>query len=269
MKVYSYSVQGKRESNEYQHFIFTNLEGDYKDKNDVNILGVFDGHGGKLVSKYLKENLPLYFIKKFQKNIFVKPEKFSKYTNTIFELVQGKLKEEHPRATTYCGSTACLAIHCVDKTDKKKFLWLMNVGDSRCVLAKKNGIGEQLTKDHKPNSPEERNRIEKLGGKISFDGVDWRVKDLSLSRAFGDLECTPFVTHLPQIYRYKISSGDKFLILACDGLWDVVSNQDAVDFVQDLINKNYKGNPSKALCEYALTKGSMDNVTTIIYFFQL
>jgi serine/threonine protein phosphatase PrpC len=179
----------------------------------------------KEMIKYMEFILNLKYVlpcgkcrKNLEKNFSILPlkmenmasrEKFSKYINTIFELVQGKLKEEHPRATTYCGSTACLAIHCVDKTDKKKFLWLMNVGDSRCVLAKKNGIGEQLTKDHKPNSPEERNRIEKLGGKISFDGVDWRVKDLSLSRAFGDLECTPYVTHLPQIYRYKISSGDK------------------------------------------------------------
>ena len=125
----------------------------------------------------------------------------------------------------------------------------------------------EITKDHKPNSPEERNRIEKLGGKISFDGVDWRVKDLSLSRAFGDVECTPYVTHLPQIYCRKLSTGDKFLILACDGLWDVLSNQDAVDFIIDLETRNYKGNYAKVLAEYALEKGSMDNVTVIVYYF--
>jgi serine/threonine protein phosphatase PrpC len=109
-------------------------------------------------------------------------------------------------------------------------------------------------------------RIEKMGGKIAFDGADWRVKDLSLSRAFVDIDCTPYVTHLPQIYKHKLSSKDKFVILACDGLWDVVSNQDAIDFIQDLLNKNFKGNFSKMLCEYALAKGSMDNVSIIIYF---
>jgi hypothetical protein len=101
-----------------------------------------------------------------------------------------------------------------------------------------------------------------------LDNVDWRVKDLSLSRAFGDLECTPYVSHLPQVYRYKISNDDNFLIKACDGLWDVVSNQDAVDFILDLKkNKNFKGNYSKSLCDYAYAKGSLDNVTVIVYFF--
>ena len=70
-----------------------------------------------------------------------------------------------------------------------------------------------------------------------------------------------------QIYRYKLSSGDKFIIKACDGLWDVVSNQEAIDFVIDLQNKNFKGNFSKALCDYAYGKGSLDNITTIVYFF--
>jgi len=267
MRVYSYSVQGKRDSNEDQHFIYNNLDGKESDKNKINILGVFDGHGGKLVSKYLKDNLPNYFIKKFKSNIFLKPEKFSKYINKVFDLVQNNLKDEHPKAVNYCGSTACITIHTIDSTEKKSFLWIMNVGDSRIVLSNKDGIAVGLSKDHKPNTPDERTRIEKMGGKILFDGVDWRIKDLSLSRAFGDLECTPYVTHLPQIYRCKLSSRDKFLIKACDGLWDVINNQDAVDYIQDLLNKNYKGNFAKSLCEYALDKGSLDNVTIIIYFF--
>ena len=128
-------------------------------------------------------------------------------------------------------------------------------------------IAEQLTQDHKPNTPSEKKRIENLGGKIEFDGADWRVKDLSLSRAFGDLECTPYVTHLPQIYRYKISSSDKFIILGCDGLWDVLSNQDVVDYITELqLNKKFNGNYAKELAEHALQKGSLDNVSVIILF---
>lgn len=264
--MYYHTVQGKRESNEDQHFIFSNLDGKYSDKNCINMIGVFDGHGGKLVSKYLKENLPDYFTKKFKDNMLSKPEKFSKYVSKVFDTLQTKLIEEHPKAVNYCGSTACLVIHCINKLEKKGYLWVINIGDSRAVLNNKNGLSIQLSKDHKPNSPDERMRIEKMGGKIAFDGADWRVKDLSLSRAFGDIDCTPYVTHLPQIYKHNLSSKDKFVILACDGLWDVVSNQDAVDFIQDLLNKNFKGNFSKMLCEYALAKGSMDNVSIIIYF---
>ena len=89
---------------------------------------------------------------------------------------------------------------------------------------------------------------------------------MSLSRAFGDLECTPYVTHLPQIYRYKISSSDKFIVFACDGLWDVMSNQDVVDFINELIlNKKFKGNYAKELADHAYARGSLDNITTIVY----
>jgi serine/threonine protein phosphatase PrpC len=87
------------------------------------------------------------------------------------------------------------------------------------------------------------------------------------SRAFGDLDSTPFVTHLPQVYKYKISSSDKFLVFACDGLWDVLSNQDVVDCINTLINEKYKGNFAKKIAELALAKGSLDNVTIIIYIF--
>lgn len=266
MKVYSHSIQGKRNSNEDQHVVVINLDGHNSHLNNINLLGVFDGHGGKLVSKYLKDTLPNFFVNKFKSNIYLKPDKFSKYVNKVYDVLQQKLKEEHPRAVNYCGSTACVTMHCIDPEDKKSFLWITNVGDSRIVLANKNNIATQLSKDHKPNSPEERTRIEQLGGKIVYDGVDWRVKDLSLSRAFGDIECTPYVTHLPQIYRYKLSSGDKFLIKACDGLWDVLNNQDAVDFVLDLMSKNFKGNYAKALCDHAYAKGSLDNITCIVYF---
>ena len=72
---------------------------------------------------------------------------------------------------------------------------------------------------------------------------------------------------LPQIYRYRLSSSDRFLIKACDGLWDVLSNQDAIEFVQDLINKNFKGNIAKALVDHAYEKGSLDNITAIVYIF--
>ena len=55
MKIQSYSLQGKRSSNEDQHFNFMNLDNKNKKMNRINFVGVFDGHGGKLVSKYLKK----------------------------------------------------------------------------------------------------------------------------------------------------------------------------------------------------------------------
>ena len=130
----------------------------------------------------------------------------------------------------------------------------------------KDNIAEQLSLDHKPNNPEEKKRIESLGGTIQYDGSDWRINGLSLSRAFGDLDCKPYVTHLPQIYKYDIYPNDKFFVFACDVLWDVLSNQDVFDYINELVNKNFKGNYSKELTEYAIHKGSLDNVSAIVYF---
>ena len=145
-------------------------------------------------------------------------------------------------------------------------LWMINVGDSRGVLCKHNNSVLQLTEDHKPNDVNEKKRISQLGGKIYYDGYDWRIKDLSLSRAFGDIEAKPYVSHLPQIYRYKLNDNDKFVIFACDGLWDVLSNKKAVNFVLKLQQMNFKGNIAAKLAEYAILEGSYDNVTVVILF---
>ena len=112
-----------------------------------------------------------------------------------------------------------------------------------------------------------------MGGKITYDGYDWRIKDLSVSRAFGDIDARPYLTHKPDIFRYKLDKNDKFFVLACDGLWDVMSNDDVSNFVllncydittKHRINKNV--NASKLLAEYALKKGSTDNVSIVIAF---
>ena len=114
MKIDSYSLQGKRESNEDKHYYNMNINNSDTTLNPVNFIGVFDGHGGKLVSAYLQKYLPPLFLKKFKTNIYSNPNKASKYFNTIYNLIQTKLIEEHPRAAQYCGSTACIGIEFKD-----------------------------------------------------------------------------------------------------------------------------------------------------------
>ena len=105
-----------------------------------------------------------------------------------------------------------------------------------------------------------------MGGRIKFDGVDWRIGDLSLSRAVGDVDNTPYVTHRPEVFRFRLNKKDRFIIFACDGLWDVVSNTDAVKFVTNLLNSQYKGNIAKKLAEHAYKVGSYDNITVSILY---
>lgn len=268
MKVESYSLQGLRDSNEDEHCYLLNLDNKNKKFNLMNVVSVFDGHGGKLVSKYLKENLLKKILKKKDNAIFNNSTSISKLINNIYNETQDELINTHPKASYYCGSTALTGL-IVKNQNKKNILWIINVGDSRAVLYNSKKKTIQLSQDHKPNSPSELRRIKKNGGKIVFDGVDWRVCDLSLSRSFGDVNATPYVTHLPELFKYNLTKHDEFIIFACDGLWDVISNRKATKFIVDLINTNYTGNYSKKLAEYAINEGSTDNVTVVILFLNL
>ena len=274
MLTHNISLLGKRESNEDQHFIFVNLNNIDTEKRDINLFAVFDGHGGKDVSKYLKENLPNYFTSKIQKFNILDTVKFKKYIVKVFNHIQINLEKKFKNFSYNVGSTALVAIFF--KKDKDINYYTINVGDCRAVLCNKNNIAIPLTKDHKPHLIEETERIKNLGGDIYFDGHDWRVGDLSVSRAFGDMDASPYVTHVPEIFKYKISKGDKFIILGCDGLWDVTDNQEAINLVLEniyeikelsVMNGHSKNNISYNLANYAINKGSTDNVSITIIFF--
>ena len=263
MNVHSVSIKGKREQNEDKHKIILNGTNKNNNIKDVNMFCVFDGHGGKDISKYMYDNIEPYFM---GKNVEYPLRK--KYIIDVLDKLQTNLRK-YDKAYR-AGTTSLIAINF--KYNGSNYINIINSGDSRCVLCRDN-FAMPLTKDHKPHWPEERRRIEKLGGKIVFDGYDWRIRDLSVSRAFGDLDSNPYVTHRPDIFRYKLDKNDKFVVLACDGLWDVLSNDDVVNFVLDVcyddtfttrINKNI--NVAKKLSDYALKKGSTDNITIIVVF---
>ena len=264
MNVYSISLKGLRPQNEDNHEIILNM--DEKDSNikNINLFAVFDGHGGKQVSNYLKENLPKYFV---DKRITYPISK--KYVMSVYDYIQ-KCLAKHAFSKNM-GSTALVVIHF--KYNNEEYLNVINSGDSRCILCRDN-FAMPLTKDHRPNMVEEYYRIIALGGEVKFDGMDWRIKDLSVSRAFGDIDATPFLTHRPDLFRYKLDKTDKFIILSCDGLFERLDNNTIVNFIllncydstlNNRINKHI--NIAKKLAEYAIKAGSGDNVSVIICFF--
>lgn len=264
MNVYTSSLKGLRPQNEDTHVVFNNIDGKDKRYNNINMYAVFDGHGGKQVSNFLKDHLPKFFIDKR-----IKYPVSKKYINTVYDYLQTSINK-HPFSKN-TGSTALVVIQF--KCNNIDYLNVINIGDCRCVLCRDN-FAMPLTKDHKPQWPEEFHRITKLGGNIEFDGFDWRIKDLSVSRAFGDVDATPFVTHKPDLFRYRLDKNDKFVIICCDGAVESLTNNDMVNFVlmncydptlKKRINKNV--NIAKKLAEYAIKKGSHDNISIIIVFF--
>ena len=132
----------------------------------------------------------------------------------------------------------CTAVVALVKGSK---LYVANAGDSRAVLSRQ-GKAIPLSFDHKPSHPVERKRIESAGGFVSNMGGMSRVNgNLNLSRAIGDLkykgnkELHPkhqIITAEPDVEGAEILPGDEFMLLACDGIWDVLTNQEAIDFVR-------------------------------------
>jgi serine/threonine protein phosphatase PrpC len=262
--VYFASLKGARPTNEDEHAIILNLNGNNQELQKVDILCVFDGHGSGLVSKFIKENLPKFFV---DKRVVYPLSK--RYVVDVYDHIQKELGKHN--FAKYSGSTCVIAIHF--KLGNEHYLNVINTGDSRCVLCR-DGFAIALTKDHRPSQFEEYHRITALGGKIKFDGVDWRINDLSVSRAIGDMDSAPYVTHRPDVFRYKLDKSDRFVICFCDGIWESLNNDDVINFVlmncydstmTKRINKNV--NVAKKLAEHAIKKGSGDNCSVIIVFF--
>ncbi len=277
MRIHSISLLGRRESNEDEHDVILNLDGKDKTKHPINFFCIYDGHGGKDVSKYLKDKLSDYFVRK---DLKYSPDKttqaqYCKYVNKVYDHFQKKFEVMKKNYSEECGSTALLVIHYQNSKKTSQSIYVVNLGDCRAVLCNKYNISQALTKDHKPNSFEEAMRLQSIGAQVTFDGSDYRIKGLSVSRVFGDLDARPYITNEPEVFKYSLSKTDKFIIMACDGLWDVLSNQDAVDFVLGCgvdyekygdQHRSSKNNIAKMLAEYAIEKGSYDNVSVIVIF---
>jgi serine/threonine protein phosphatase PrpC len=162
---------------------------------------------------------------------------------------------------SYQGSTAVAVKLHKSASSNNTVLISANVGDSRAVLCRA-GKAIELTRDHKPNDPDERRRIEGLGGKVEwfgrvddkgrplernrvkggFSGVYRINRNLSLSRAIGDRSELPFVCSTVDISCIDLDmERDSFIILATDGLWDVFdSSQEVINVCQQIMDKTFR-----------------------------
>jgi serine/threonine protein phosphatase PrpC len=248
-KIYDASLKGKRPTNQDKHLIYKN--------NKIDAWCICDGHGstGK-VSDYLVKTIS----KLFSNNYIIFPINRSQIIE-IYTHIQNIISKQSYGISS--GSTCLLVIKY------KNILYTINVGDSRAIIYNTEPI--QLSVDHKPINPDEKKRIIKLGGQIEFDGTSYRVNGLSLSRAFGDADSNlTFPT--PDISIKKLTTNDKFIVLGCDGLFDLVHNDMVCNFVlYNCFNKmgnriNTDKNIAEQLANYAINNGSTDNVSVIVIF---
>ena len=246
-------------------------------KKDIDVFGVFDGHGGKEISQFvsnhftqelvINKNLP-DDMSQALKETFIKMdeimqtpesiEEIKKYArlskeqddlqskneppNSQMALISQLIPPKDPEANDISMRTGCTAcVMSIDETNKK--IYFANAGDSRVVLCK-NGVAEAKSEDHKPEMDSEKTRIYKADGWIS----DGRVKgNLNLTRGFGDLEYKQnkklkpedqMITANPDINVEDFSKDMDFVIIGCDGIWDCLTNQEACDFVSKRLKEN-------------------------------
>ncbi|CAL4907628.1 unnamed protein product [Urochloa decumbens] len=244
---------------------------------DTIFCGIFDGHGpwGHYVAKAVRDSLPASLLCHWQEALALASlidggEK--RLSDCRFDLweqsyaaacaaVDGELRRSRRLDAVYSGCTALSAVKQGD------LLVVANVGDSRAVLATaadSDGGGAlaavQLTVDFKPNLPQEKERIKRCNGQVYCHADEpglYRVwgpgrdsPGLAMSRAFGDYSVKDYgVISAPEVTQRRITSRDQFVILATDGVWDVLSNEEAVQIVAGTPER---GKAAKRLVECAV-----------------
>ena len=220
------------------------------DKN-LSLFGIFDGHGGNDVVKYIKDRLP-----EIIKSNILNNNSYDNSYETKISLAFNKIDEELKfYDSEHTGSTATILLLNEDK------IYCANVGDSSAFIIYDNYL-KKINVDHKCTDPKEEERILKSGGKITKNRV---MGQLVLSRCLGDLYCKKYgVLNIPDISINKLERNIKYIVVASDGVWDVVGENDLMN-----LSKNRKNADGfcKDLVKLAIDKDTKDNVSCIVISF--
>ncbi|CAM9644716.1 unnamed protein product, partial [Scytosiphon promiscuus] len=266
--------QGKRASQEDRVTVAANLAEALVGKVDktnlyqqYGVFGVFDGHNGQMCSDALHTGLYVDVAK--QPMFHQVPEKAIIDAFNSFD--KGLCARQEQEGDT-SGSTALIVLF----DGRSRGLLVANVGDSRCVASRAGGVAARLSSDHRLSRPTERERVAARGGFVTNNRINGV---LAISRSFGDVQhkdgMLPALIATPELRSERSSSfGNEaqmeFVVLATDGLWDVVEDQEAVNFVR-LHLAETRGDLSGAangLTKLALDHGSVDNISAVLVWFE-
>ncbi|XP_028294610.1 integrin-linked kinase-associated serine/threonine phosphatase 2C isoform X4 [Gouania willdenowi] len=260
----------------------------------VSYFAVFDGHGGARASRFAAENLHIALSKKFP-SVDTPPENMERLIRKSLMDAFRQTDEEFLRKASslsvYRSTSADLSTDlrlCRKPTWKDgstatcvlivdDVVYVANLGDSRALLCRRETMGEgqqrmvtfSLSKEHNPTIYEERMRIQRAGGTVR----DGRVLGvLEVSRSIGDGQYKRCgVISVPDIRRCRLSTNDRFVLLACDGLFKVFTADEAVDFVVCTLKQEQTEGAElgyEAACQQlaseAVRRGSADNVTVVL-----
>jgi serine/threonine protein phosphatase PrpC len=256
---------------------------------DTTCFGVFDGHGGKEVAAFVSRHFSEYLVKNTSYQAGRYPESLCENfvmmdsllgtpsgNKEIIRIMRNLPDDAVVNGDTSDSMAGCTAVVALIKGTQ---LFVANAGDSRCVLARK-GKAIEMSRDHKPELPSERERIYRAGGFVE----DGRVMgNLNLSRSIGDLEYKKntrlqpqdqIITAYPEVNSESIDSGTDFMVLACDGVWDVLTSQQCIDFIYERLGQKPLSNIVEDILDRCLatdisSSGGLgcDNMTCVVVTF--
>lgn len=241
---------------------------------DNGYFAIFDGHAGMYAADWCGKKLHLVLEETIRKNPHTPiPELLDlTFTNCDGQLEKLPMKnsgctavcavlrwEDRPRTGTLTlpGNDRPSAEQSPPPTERQRALYTANVGDARIVLCR-GGKALRLSYDHKGSDENESRRVSNAGGLILNNRVNGV---LAVTRALGDSYMKELVTGHPYTTETVLQDNDDFILLACDGLWDVCSDQEAVDLVRDVDDPQ---EASKILVDHALQRFSSDNLSCMI-----
>ncbi|OPJ74862.1 protein phosphatase 1F isoform A [Patagioenas fasciata monilis] len=253
-----HAIRNTRRKMEDRHVLlpeFNQLFG-LSDDVDRAYFAVFDGHGGVDAANYSATHLHVNV--GLHEDIVKNPAEALKCSfQKTDEMFLFKAKREKLRSGT-TGVTALIV------GNKLHIAWL---GDSQIMLVQQ-GKAVTLMEPHKPEREDERARIETLGGCVTYMDC-WRVNGtLGVSRAIGDICQKPYISGDADGESFELTGSEDYLLLACDGFFDVIKPYEVVDLVLEHLMQT-KGVGLKAaerLVAAAKENGSSDNITVLVVF---
>ncbi|KAL0694770.1 hypothetical protein Bca4012_061950 [Brassica carinata] len=269
--------KGARHAMEDVSVVLPDASLDFPGKLRCAHFAIYDGHGGRLAAEFAKKHLHLNVFSAGLPRELMDVKVAKKAILDGFRKTDELLLQESVSGGWQDGATAV----CVWIVDQKVFI--ANIGDAKAVLARTSPADESgnhteactplksivLTREHKAIYPQERSRIQKSGGVVSSNG---RLQGrLEVSRAFGDRQFKKFgVIATPDIHAFELTERENFMILGCDGLWEVFGPSDAVGFVQKLLKEGLPVSTiSRRLVKEAVKeRRCKDNCTAIVIVFK-
>lgn len=269
----------------------------FAERVDWGYFAIFDGHAGKQTARWCGNNMhglleeailareqtpgptdasphDLYDVRELLRDVFVKADELiekdgsgSSGSTAATAVLRWETAENDSFIESSKNSTLESKFDFVPQKNHRRMLYTSNVGDLRIVLCRAGRL-YRLSYDHKASDANEIERVRDAGGLI----VNHRVNGVfAITRSLGDSYIKSLVTGKPFTTATQITDQDEFLILACDGVWDVLTDEAACKFVQGVFKQQTDSQipcdptmAAKKVCKLAIDKGSTDNITVMV-----